>query len=70
MPVMVFPAAELLTVAPPVQLKAVPLPNGLAHVPSTVTGVLALLLVLLVSERGTDTWLVSTPTAAPRTTYE
>lgn len=43
---------------------------GLAHVPSTVAVAVALLLVLLVSERGTVTLLTNPPASTPRTVYE
>jgi hypothetical protein len=57
-PVIVLLAAVLLMAVPPGQLRVVPLPKGLAQVPSTVAVADALLLVTLASIRGSETWLV------------
>jgi hypothetical protein len=62
-------AAVLLTVKPAGQVRLVLFPNGLPHVPRTVTVKFALLLVLLVSARVSATWLVLLPATTPRTGY-
>lgn len=54
---------------PDVQLRDVPLPKGLEHVPNPVTGAVSWLLVELVSFLVRDTALVNMPTASTRTTY-
>jgi hypothetical protein len=55
---MVLLAVLALYCRPGGQNSRVPLPKGLAQVPSTVAVADALLLVTLASVRGSETWLV------------
>lgn len=57
-PVMVLLAVLALYCRPGGQNMRVPLPKGLAQVPSTVAVADASLLTLLASARGSRTWLV------------
>lgn len=65
-PVMVLPAAVVFWNFPAGQLREVPLPNGSAQVPSTVTVSTSTLLVLLLSMRVSCTVLTLAPVVLTR----